>query len=103
MNPGTNEPLDESPVPANEWPALHKVLGPELLARLVGISASSMRRYLSGIRPTPDAVAARLHFLALVVGDLAGAYNDVGVRRWFERSRQRLGGSAPARLLAEDW
>lgn len=98
-----HEALDASPVPANEWPALHEVLGPKMLAGLVGVSASSARRYLSGTRPTPDAVAVRLHFLALVVADLAGAYNDIGVRRWFERSRKRLGGSSPARLLAEDW
>ena len=98
-----NDAPDESPAPASEWPALHEVLGPELLARLVGISASRMRRYLAGARPTPDGVAARLHFLALIVGDLAGAYNDIGVRRWFERPRKRLAGSAPARLLAEDW
>ncbi|MDE0419698.1 MAG: hypothetical protein OXK76_02265 [Gammaproteobacteria bacterium] len=95
--------LDASPAPATEWPALHEVLGAEMLARLVGVSASSARRYLAGTRPIPDAVAVRLHFLALVVADLAGAYNDIGVRRWFERPRKRLGGSSPARLLAEDW
>lgn len=98
-----HEALDESPAPTTEWPALHGVLGAELLAVLVGISASSIRRYLSGARPTPDAIAVRLHFLALVVADLAGAYNDIGVRRWFQRPRERLGGSAPARLLAGDW
>ena len=30
-------------------------------------------------------IAGRLHFLATVVGDLAGAYNEIGIRRWFER------------------
>ena len=98
-----HEALDESPAPTTEWPAMHGVLGAELLARLVGISASSTRRYLAGARPTPDAVAVRLHFLALVVADLAGAYNDIGVRRWFERPRKQLGDSAPARLLGENW
>ena len=82
---GVHEALDESPSPATEWPTLHEILGPELLASLTGISASSMRRYVSGTRPTPDAIAVRLHFLALVVADLAGAYNDIGVRRWFDR------------------
>ena len=82
---------------------MHEILGAELLAGLVGISASSTRRYFAGTRATPDAVAARLHFLALVVADLAGAYNDIGIRRWFERPRKRLGGSAPARLLGEAW
>ena len=98
-----NEALDESPSPAHEWPALQGVLGLELLVRLLGVSASSARRYLSGARRTPDPVAARLHFLALVVGDLAGAYNDIGIRRWFDRGRKLLGGSTPAALLNRDW
>ena len=98
-----NEALDQSPAPAHEWRALQHVLGLELLARLLGISPSSARRYLSGSRATPDTVAARLHFLAFVVGDLAGAYNDIGVRRWFDRPRRRLGGTTPAETLGERW
>ena len=98
-----NEALDESPAPAHEWRALQEVLGLDFLARLVGISTSSARRYLSGSRSTPDTVAARLHFLALVVGDLSGAYNDIGVRRWFNRPRRRLDGGSPACTLGEGW
>ena len=82
---------------------MQHVLGLELLARLLGISESSARRYLSGSRSTPDSVAARLHFLAFVVGDLGGAYNDIGVRRWFDRPRRRLDGSTPAETLGERW
>ena len=100
---GIHDALDESPSPATEWQALHNVLEADLLARLAGISASSMRRYASGARPTPDAIAVRLHFLALVVADLAGAYNDIGVRRWFDRPRKQLGQSAPSQLLVKDW
>ena len=98
-----NEALDQSPAPAHEWHAVQGTLGLELLARLVGTSQSSARRYRSGSRSTPDTVAARLHFLAFVVGDLAGAYNDIGVRRWFDRPRKRLGGSTPAEAFGEDW
>ena len=98
-----NDALDASPVPACEWPGLDRTLGADLLARLLGISMSSLRRYLSGARPTPDEVAARLHFLALVTGDLAGAYNDVGIRRWFVRSRKLLGNRAPVQLLKRAW
>ena len=98
-----NEALDQSPAPAHEWRALLRVLGLELLARLLGISQSSARCYFLGSRSTPDTVAARLHFLAFVVGDLAGAYNDIGVRRWFDRPRQRLDGSTPAQTLGERW
>ncbi len=95
--------LEASPVAKYEWPAVSRVLEPEALASLLNISVSSLRRYLSGERDTPDDVAARLHHLALVVGDLAGAYNDVGVRRWFERPRTALGGSRPSALLTGDW
>jgi hypothetical protein len=95
--------LEASPVAKHEWPAVSRVLDPELLAPLLGISVSSLRRYLSGERDTPDDVAARLHHLALIVGDLGGAYNEVGVRRWFGRKRSALGGKAPAALLAADW
>ena len=95
--------LNESPVPEREWQAVERILGLESMAQLMGISVSSARRYFAGTRTTPDAVAARLHFLAFVVGDLAGAYNDVGVRRWFHRPRTLLNGNTPARLLEGDW
>ena len=98
-----HEALAGSPAPVSEWPALSRSLGVHLLARLLGISTSSVRRYSSRSRATPDAVAARLHFLALVVGDLAGAYNDIGVRRWFDRRRTALGGKTPADLLTGAW
>jgi hypothetical protein len=95
--------LEASPVPRFEWPAVSRVLEPEPLASLLNISITSLRRYLSGERDTPDEVAARLHHLALIVGDLAGAYNDVGVRRWFTRPRSALDGRAPGDLLSGDW
>ena len=98
-----NGVLDESPAPEHEWPALRDVLGLESLAGLLGISISSARRYASRARRTPDSVADRLHFLALVVGDLTGAYNDVGIRRWFRRERRQLDGRAPVELLSGYW
>lgn len=98
-----HEALAGSPVPASEWQSLSRSLGLDLTAGFVAVSRSSARRYASGERATPDAVAARLHFLALVVGDLAGAYSDIGVRRWFERRRTALGGRTPADLLRGAW
>jgi hypothetical protein len=95
--------LEQSPVPETEWSTLDPLFGAERLAELLGISAVSLRRYASGARGTPDDVAARLHFVALVVGDLAGSYNDIGVRRWFERKRSQLGGKAPEQLLRGRW
>lgn len=99
----TIEALEQSPVPNREWHAIRDVLGLQLLTRLLRVSQASARRYWSGVRSTPDAVAARLHFLALLVGDLAGTYNDIGVRRWFERPRARLDGDTPAQALGADW
>jgi hypothetical protein len=98
-----NEALEDSPAPAFEWERLTNVLGGEPLARLLGISPTSARRYRASARATPDSVAARLHFLALIVGDLSGAYNDAGIRQWFDRTRVQLGGRPPAGLLAGDW
>jgi hypothetical protein len=95
--------LEASPAPKYEWGGLTRVLGTDELASLLHVSASSLKRYQAGERTTPDAVAGRLHFLALVVGDLAGSYNDVGIRRWFHRKRSLLDGRTPASLLRGDW
>lgn len=99
------EALEESPVPVYEWRRLTSLFQPEpeALAELLDISLSSLRRYSSKERDTPDDVAARLHFLALVTGDLVGAYNDMGVRNWFRRKRALLEGRAPKDLLRGDW
>jgi len=97
------EALEESPLPRTEWAGLERALGVDLLAGLVSVSQSSLRRYASETRPTPDDVAARLHHVALIVGDLSGSYNDIGVRRWFTRPRTQLGGQAPVARLAGAW
>jgi hypothetical protein len=98
-----NAALLDSPLPAREWKELEAALGLEALATLLGISPSSARRYRRGRRDTPDLIADRLHLLALLVGDLAGAYNDIGIRRWFERPRRLLDGKSPAQILRGDW
>jgi hypothetical protein len=86
-----------------EWRALEKVFSTDRLAILLGTSSPSIRRYSSGACSTPDALAARLCFLATIVGDLAGAYNEIGIRRWFDRQRSQLEGRAPADFLQGDW
>jgi hypothetical protein len=98
-----SDALEASPVPSTEWKHLLRVLGPEILSRLLGISPASVRRYAGTVRETPDDVAARLHWLALIVGELAGAYNEIGTRQWFDRKRTQLGGRTPAQLLTGDW
>ena len=100
---GVLDALQESPLPDYEWPVLTKIFGAEELARLLRISESSLNRYANGSRVTPDLIAGRLHFVALIVGDLRGAYNEVGVRRWFHRHRTALGDRAPVELLGDDW
>lgn len=95
--------LAESPVPDKEWVSVEKILGLELLTKLVNVSTSSFNRYKSGERKTPDNIAARLHFLALIIADLSGAYNEYGVRRWFERKREMLKGKAPIEILHNEW
>jgi len=98
-----NVALEESPVPEYEWNRLTEVLGQELLSRLLGISATSVRRYKAAARSTPDDVADRLHFLSLIVGDLSGAYNEIGIRQWFERKRAQLEGRTPLDRLQAPW
>jgi hypothetical protein len=95
--------LEESPVPATELPVLIDLLGLEALADLLDTSPSSLRRYASGHRSVPDIIAARAHFLSGVVGDLRGAYNEFGVRRWFVRERTALGGRSPKKVLRKAW
>lgn len=94
--------IEGSPLPAAEWTALDEVLG-NMLPGLVGVSMSSVSRYRAGTRTTPDAVAARLHVLALIVTDLAGSYNEFGIRRWFQRPRSALDGRAPREILSGGW
>ena len=95
--------LEGSPLPAFEWPAMMELFGADRLAELVGVSVASLRRYAADQRPTPDVVAARLHLIARIVAELRGAYSEVGVRRWFERTRSLLGGASPDSLLSGEW
>lgn len=97
------EALEASAAPAAEWPAMRKVFGDEALADWLSLSLSSLRRYAAAERQTPQATADRLHWLALTVADLAGAYNDYGIRRWFERPRAQLDGRSPRALLGRRW
>jgi hypothetical protein len=101
--------MSEIRMPVNEltleriWPILADLFGVDPLAELVGISPESAQRCLAGERVTSDAVAARLRWTALLVRDLAGSYNEFGIRRWFARPRTQLGGKAPADVLAGEW
>jgi hypothetical protein len=95
--------LVESPVPALELRELLRTYDVDSLAALVGTSGVSLRRYGAGSRTVPDQVAGRLHFVALVTADLAGSYNEVGLRRWWDRPRTALGGRSPREALGRRW
>ncbi len=97
------EGLRESPLPRQELEQIGEVLDIESVGRLVNVSPMSLRRYASGSRAAPDDVAARVHWLALTVSDLRGAYNEIGVRRWFDRPRATLHGRAPVQILTGRW
>jgi hypothetical protein len=95
--------LEQSPLPERELAQLLDVFEVDELATLIGTAPVSVRRYAGGARSVPDAVAARVHWLALVSADLAGAYNRLGIRRWFERPRSQLAGRSPRQALRRGW
>jgi len=95
--------LTQSPLPERELPELLRAFDRDELAALAGTTSVSLGRYLSGSRAWPDDLAARIHWLALVLSDLEGAYNRFGVRRWFDRERVQLEGRSPRRVLGADW
>lgn len=98
------ERLEDCPSPATEWQAVREVLNDDdLLASLLGIGAMSVRRYAKGERTCSDAVAARLHWLALIIDQLEGTYNTYGIRRWFQRPRAALDGQTPLDRLQGNW
>ncbi len=94
-----NQSLEASPYPEGEWGSVLDVIDVSTVAELVGIEHESIQEFASGNRTTPDAVALRLHFLALILADLLGSYNRYGIRRWFERPRKALGGVSPRQIL----
>jgi len=98
-----DEALIGSPLPDRELRQLRQTFELDQLGQLLGTSEVSLRRYLAGSRDVPDVVAARAHWLALVVADLGGAYNQIGVRRWFERPRAQLDGRSPREALGANW
>jgi len=97
------ERLEECPSPDTEWQSVREVLNDELLAGLLTISQVSLRRYAKGERHCPDLIAARLHWLALVIEQLEGTYNAYGIRRWLQRPRTALDGQAPLDRLQGPW
>src|SRR5262249_12684829 len=65
--------LEASPVPKFEWAGLARVFDIDQLAALLNVSGASRKRFQGGGGAPREPVAARPHFRALVVGDLAGS------------------------------
>jgi len=89
--------------PDPEWRRLLAIFDRYELGHFLNLAPSSVARYAAGDRRTPDAITARLHAIALIVGDLAGVYDAVALRRWFDRPRTVLDGRAPAHFFRGDW
>jgi len=68
---------------------LRRDLGDALLARLSGRSISSVHAYANGRRPVPPLIARRLECVLRDTFSLAGGYDAMGMRAWFERSLDR--------------
>jgi hypothetical protein len=83
--------------------AARVALGDTLLAKLLGRSVSSVRLYAKGQRPVPSLIARRLEWVQRVAFSLAGAYNSIGTRAWFDRPRVELGQRSPLESLGPDW
>lgn len=98
------EAIAQSPVPEAEWqPARDLFQDDERLADLLGTSTTSLQRYASRKRQTPDEIGERLHALMMIASDLSGTFNTLGVRRWFTRTRVQLGDQSPAEVLGKNW
>jgi transcriptional regulator with XRE-family HTH domain len=96
--------LEHSPVPEKEWPKVREVISEKLLADMLHISDQSLKRYEQGNRQASDQVYAKLHWIALLLGDLLGSYNEMGARNWFLRTRKSFKGKTPFQILSEkDW
>jgi hypothetical protein len=91
------------PLPDADWIRLLGIFDRYELGHLLNLGPSSVARYAAGHRRTPDTIASRLRAIALIVGDLAGDYDEMGLRRWFDRPRSALDGRAPTHFLKGDW
>ena len=89
--------------PDPEWRHLLAIFDRYELGHFLNLPPSSVARYAAGDRRTPDAITARLHAIALIIGDLAGVYDALALRRWFDRKRTVLDGRPPADFFRGDW
>jgi uncharacterized protein (DUF2384 family) len=85
------------------WSLLMDVFDDEAQAVLLGVDPLELKQVRADDDRLPEELGKRLLFVADVVGDLAGAYNAKGIKRWFERPRTQLEQRAPRDVLRGDW
>ncbi len=88
---------------AEEWAAIREILGDGAVSQLVGVEPVTVALLADGQLLISAGVAERLNWLHSVLSDLAGAYDDFGVRRWFDRPRAQLNHQAPIQYLGGNW
>ena len=89
---------DEQPQPDSNsaLAELIMVFGTKALTKLIAAGGEL------GTKPAPR-LLARIKMLSEMIEILRDAYDDEGIRRWFERPRTQLGGKPPSALLVGDW
>ncbi len=75
---------------------LELILQEELLTNLTGKSPADLRKDL-------QSNSRKVYFLYEIVDYLRGAYNDEGIKRWFQRERTLLEGKSPLGYLGLTW
>lgn len=79
------------------------VLGPDLLASLLGVSKRKLEIYSRKPETIPKEVFLRLAFIVEVAEILRGGYNDKGIYQWFLRKRVQLDYRSPTQVLKYNW
>lgn len=80
-----------------------RIYGIAAPAALLDIPTAELRAYRDGSHAVPAVVAGRIRYLVRVTDQLAGAYNAMGLRRWWQRPRVALAGRSPRSALGGDW
>jgi hypothetical protein len=82
---------------------LVRTYGTAATAALLDVPTAELRAYREGTCAVPALVAGRISYLVLVTDQLVGAYNAMGLRRWWQRPRVALDGRSPRAALGGDW
>jgi len=86
-----------------EVEGLSQILTRKRLAHMVGVSEPDLVAFGNSEGYLGTDAEIRLHYIAGLVAMLKATYNELAVRRWFERRRDRLGGQSPAEVLSGGW